>query len=91
MEGDIVQTALYSADLVCVLDLLGAAFAFPSKVHGSPNGGQLELGHLLALANVLSQKVHITGGESTWKPVITFREHCEDRFTVPRLFLLRTF
>ena len=31
-----------------------------------------------------------TGGEGTWKPVITFREHCEDRFTVLRLFLLRT-
>ena len=62
LEGDIVQTALYSADLVRILDLLGTVFTFPSKVHGSPNGGQLELGHLLALASVLSQKVHI-GGE----------------------------
>ena len=31
-----------------------------------------------------------TGGKGTWKPVITSWEHCEDRFTVLRLFLLRT-
>ena len=61
LEGDIVRTALYSADLVGVLNLFSTVFTFPGKVHGSPNGGQLELGHLLALADVLSQEVHIRG------------------------------
>ena len=45
--------------------------------------GSLVRGHPYVIA--------FTGGEGTWKPVITFREHCEDRFTVLRLFLLRTF
>ena len=39
----------------------------------------------------LDDATSVTGGKGTWKPVITFREHCEDRFTVLRLFLLRTF
>ena len=32
-----------------------------------------------------------TGGKGTWKPVITSWEHCEDWFTILRLFLLRAF
>ena len=38
----------------------------------------------------VDEDLHVTGGKGTWKPVITSWEHCEDRFTVLRLFLLRT-
>ena len=61
LEGDIVWTTLYSADLVCILDFLGTVFALPSEGHGSSNASQLEFGHLLALADGLSQEVHVRG------------------------------